>query len=92
MTNTFQDKLKETLTEGDTFPYTTTFKNSRVLSILVQLGTGVITLTLKDGSTLTTPRLSVGFPYVVYCDSPIEVIDITGATTFDIELLERGVS
>ena len=92
MTNTFQDILREKLNEIDSYPHTTTYKNSRVVSVLVQAGTAEITLTLKDGSIVETPRVATGFPYIVYCDNPIETVNITGATSFDMELLERGVS
>ncbi len=92
MNNTFQDLLREKLNESDSFPHTTTFKNNRVVSCLVQTGTGIITVTLKNGDTITTPRIPEQAPYIAYFDNPIETITIAGATVFDIELLERGVS
>ena len=81
------------ITESESYPYDVRDKHVRGIAILASAGSGVVTVKFKDGSTLDTPRMTIGTPYEALFKEEIAYITAVGSlTTFDIELLNVGVS
>ncbi len=90
-THIFKSITVGALTEASSFPYDITDLNVRGLAVLASAGSGVISLTFKDGTTLDTPRMTLGTPYRALFEKEIHAISSVGSlTAFDIELLKQG--
>lgn len=90
---TFKAITVGVINDASVYPYDTSQINIRGIACNSLSGTGTITLTFKDGTSTTTPRIPAGTPYESLYEKEIHSIDsVSGLVTFDIELLRQGVS